>query len=151
MKKSILLFYIVSIIGFFFPYVLKFLIASPNESVKIFAIYTLGKFNLIYFAVVVVFFFIGLNKKFQFIRIAQIIFVTAYIAYVLADYFILAKINVQNYIKEHHLNAQLVKITDLKKYPNFKIYYKKANWAAIKILPETKKELPFNYRKDRGL
>jgi hypothetical protein len=150
MKKEIILFYTVSVIGFFFPYVLNFLLSSTNAEIKIFAMYALSKFNIIYFAVVIVFFFTGLFRKFQYIRIAQIIFITAYIGYVFIDYFALAKLNVENYIKTHHLNAKLVKISDLEKYPNFKIYYKKANWAAVKILPETKKELPFNYKKDRA-
>ncbi|ACM93739.1 hypothetical protein NAMH_1574 [Nautilia profundicola AmH] len=148
MQKMI--FYIVSAIGFFFPYVLKFLISSPNESIKIFAIYCLGKFNLIYFAVVIVFFFMGLMNKYKFLRIAQIIFVTIYIGYVLVSYLILTKMNVQNYIKGHNLDAKLMKITELKKHPNFKIYFKEGQWAAVKILPETKKELPFNYKKDRA-
>jgi hypothetical protein len=146
--KTKIIFYLFSSIGFFFPYILKFLISSPNESIKIFALYSLGKFNLIYFAIVIIFFFAGL-KKYHFLRIAQIIFVAIYIGYVLISYFILAKINVQNYIKEHNLNAQLIKITELKKYPNFKIYYKEGNFAAVKILPKVTKELPFNYKKDR--
>ncbi|GAB6074198.1 hypothetical protein [Nautilia lithotrophica] len=145
-----MIFYIVSIIGFFFPYVLKFLISSPNESIKIFAIYCLGKFNLVYFAVIIVFFFAGLMKKYKFLRVAQIIFVTVYIGYVLVSYFILTKIHVKNYISEHKLNAKLIKISELKNYPNFKIYYKEGPWAAVKIMPKAKKKLPFNYKKDRA-
>jgi len=147
MKK---VFYIASIIGFFFPYVLKFMLSSTNESLKIFALYSLAKFNLIYFAVIIIFFFLGLKEKFSFLRIAQIIFVSIYIGYVFISYFILAKINVQNYIKKHNLKAQIVKLTELKNYPNFKIYYKEANFAAIKVLPKKKNSLPFNYKKDRA-
>jgi len=143
-------FYLFSIIGFFFPYVLKFLISSPNESLKIFAIYSLGKFNLVYFAVIIFFFFAGLVKKYRFLRIAQILFVTVYIGYVLVSYFVFAKMHVKEYITEHKLNAELVKVTELKKFPNFRLYYKEGNWAAVKILPAEKKELPFNYKKDRG-
>jgi hypothetical protein len=149
--NSKIIFYVFSAVGFLFPYVLKFLIQSPNENVKIFAIYCLGKFNLVYFAIVILFFFLGLTKKYKFLRTAQIVFVTVYIGYVLTSYFILAKINVENYIKTRNLDAKLVKITELKKYPNFKIYYKEGNWAAVKILPEKEKTLPFNYKKDRGL
>jgi len=145
-----IIFYIASVIGFFFPYVLKFLISSPNENLKIFAIYSLGKFNLIYFGVIIIFFFGGLIKKFKYLRIAQIIFVTVYIGYVLVSYFILTKAHVKEYIKTRNLNAKLVKITELKKYPNFKIYYKEGPWAAVKIMPKHKKTLPFNYRKDRN-
>jgi len=145
-----IIFYVISAIGFFFPYVLKFLISSPNENIKIFAIYSLEKFNLIYFAVVIVFFFMGLMKKFKYLRIAQIIFVTVYLGYVLGSYFILTKVHVKNYIKTHNLNARLVKITELKNYPNFKIYYKEGPWAAVKIMPKLKKALPFNYKKDRA-
>jgi Ca2+/Na+ antiporter len=147
MKK---IFYIVSIIGFFFPYVLKFMHSSTNEALKIFALYSLGKFNLVYFAVIIIFFFLGLKEKFSFLRIAQVIFVSLYIGYVFVGYFILAKINTQNYIKKHNLNAKIVKLTELKNYPNFKIYYKEANFAAIKILPKKKNSLPFNYKKDRA-
>ncbi len=77
-------------------------------------------------------------------------FVTVYIGYVLASYFILTKTHVENYISAHKLNAKLIKISELKNYPNFKIYYKEGQWAAVKILPERKKELPFNYKKDRA-
>jgi hypothetical protein len=148
--KSKTVFYIFSVIGFFFPYVLKFLMTSPNENLKIFAIFALGKFNIVYFAVIIVFFFMGLREKFSFLRFAQIIFVTVYLGYIFISYFLLAKIEVQNYVKEHHLNASIVTLTELKNYPNFKIYYKKANWAAIKVLPKEKKVLPFNYKKDRA-
>jgi len=148
MQKT--LFYLASIIGFFFPYVLKVLISSPNESLKIFAIYSLGKFNLIYFAVVIIFFFMGLMKKYSFLRTAQIIFVSVYLGYVFASYFILTKLHVQNYIKEHNLDAMLMKVTDLKKLQNFRIYYKEGNWAAVKILPKQNKTLPFNYKKERA-
>lgn len=145
-----MIFYIFSIIGFFFPYVLKFLMMSPNENLKIFAIYALGKFNILYFAVIIIFFFVGLREKFSYLRIAQVIFVSVYLGYVLISYFILAKIHVQNYVKEHNLKAKIVTLGELKNYPNFKIYYKEANYAAIKILPKQKKELPFNYKKDRA-
>jgi glucan phosphoethanolaminetransferase (alkaline phosphatase superfamily) len=148
--KSRMVFYIFSIIGFFFPYVLKFLMMSPNENLKIFAIYALGKFNILYFAVIIIFFFVGLREKFSYLRIAQVIFVSVYLGYVLISYFILAKIHVQNYVKEHNLKAKIVTLGELKNYPNFKIYYKEANYAAIKILPKQKKELPFNYKKDRA-
>jgi hypothetical protein len=124
--------------------------ASPDESIKVFAIYALGKFNIIYFAVIIVFFFMGLRDKFSYLRIGQIIFVTVYLGYVLISYFVLARIHVENYVKEHNLKAEIIKLTDLKNYPNFKIYYKEANWAAVKILPKEKKELPFNYKKDRA-
>ncbi len=142
------LFYAVSAFGFFFPYILKFLMASSNESIKIFAINTLGNFNLIYFAIIIVFFFAGLIEKFSFLRTAQTIFVTAFTGYVLLNYFVFAKIDVQNYIKNQNPDAILVKISDLNKYPNFRIYYKKAGYAAVKILPKEKKQLPFNYKKD---
>ena len=147
MKK---VFYIASIIGFFFPYVLKVMLTSNNEALKIFALYSLAKFNLIYFAVVIIFFFLGLKEKFSFLRIAQIIFVCFYIGYIFVGYFILAKINTQNYIKKHNLKAKIVKLTDLKNYPNFKIYYKEANYAAIKVLPKKQNSLPFNYKKDKA-
>ena len=123
---------------------------SPNENLKIFAIYALGKFNILYFAVIIIFFFVGLREKFSYLRIAQVIFVSVYLGYVLISYFILAKIHVQNYVKEHNLKAKIVTLGELKNYPNFKIYYKEANYAAIKILPKQKKELPFNYKKDRA-
>jgi hypothetical protein len=146
--KNKTFFYTISAFGFFFPYILKFLIASSNTGVKIFAIYSLGKFNLIYFAIIIVFFFAGLIEKYSFLRTAQTIFVTVFTGYVLLSYFVFAKMDVQNYIKNRNPDAILVKISDLNKYPNFKIYYKKAGYAAVKILPKEKKSLPFNYKKD---
>jgi len=150
MNKT-LLFYTVSVIGFFFPYILKFLIASPNENIKILAIYMLGKFNLVYFAFIILFFFMGLSKKFKNIAVtAQLIFVPVYLAYVFADYFVISKMEVEKYIKNNQPDAKLVQLSELKTLPNFKIYYKKANWAAVKILPKQEKTLPFDYKKDRA-
>lgn len=147
MLKNI--FYLFSVTGFFFPYVLKFLISSTNDSLKIFAIYSMQKFNLIYFAVVIIFFFMGLTNRFKFARYAQILFVGGYLTYVFADYFIISKTEVENYVKTHK-NTVMVKMTDLKKIKNFKIKYKKANYCAVEILKEENKTLPFNYRKDRN-
>jgi len=144
------LFYTISAFGFFFPYLLKFLITSPSDEIKIFALYSLGKFNLIYFAVVIIFFFLGLMEKYKFFRIAQVLFVPLFLAYILVDYFVLTKNDVKNYITTNHLNAKLVSITELKNYPNFQILYKKGKWAAVKILPKQKNSLPFNYKKQQG-
>jgi hypothetical protein len=66
-------------------------------------------------------------------------------------YFIYPKIDIQNYIKNHNLkDVQIVKITELKNIPNFKLIYKSANLAIIKKLPKEKHTQPFNYKKDRG-
>jgi len=144
-----LLFYIVSFVGFFFPYILKVLISSPNAQTKTFAIFALGHYNLIYFAVVIIFFFAGLRVKF--LQIAQILFVLLFNSYVLSDYFIFSKLDVEKYLNTHHLqNAKTVKISELKNYQNFKLYYKNGPYAVIEVLPKKEKKLPFNYTKDRA-
>ncbi len=139
------LFYVISALGFLLPYLLKFSFTLFNDESKVFAIYLLSKFNLIYFAILITLFFAGLRyKKLQ---IAQILFVTGYIGSVLLNYFILAPKKIANFAKENNLT--LVKVTELKNYPHFKIIKQEAGWAAIKLTPHLKNTLPFNYKKDR--
>jgi len=146
MKK---LYIILAVIGFFFPYFLQLSLSSANDELKVFALYLLPKFNLIYFAILIILFFAGLKKEFA--RITLILFVTFYFAYTFFSYFIYPKFAVENYIKSHDIkDAKIVKLTDLKNYPNFKIIYKYANLAVVRILPKKEKKLPFNYIKERS-
>ena len=135
------LFIFISIIGFLFPYLLKFLLLTNNELIKLFAIYSLNKFNLVYFGIVIFFFFIGL--KYKSFRVSQIIFVVFFISYLFLDFFILSKMKAKKFINN---NLKLVKITELKNFKHFKLIYKDGLWAVIKI-EETNTTLPFNYRK----
>lgn len=135
------LFIFISIIGFLFPYILKFLLLTNNELIKLFAIYSLNKFNLIYFGIVILFFFIGL--KYKPFRLSQIIFVILFISYLFLDFFILSKIKAKKFIKK---DLKLVKITELKNFKHFKLIYKDGLWAVIKI-EEKNTTLPFNYKK----
>ncbi|MEO1928331.1 MAG: hypothetical protein ABGX26_06550 [Nautiliaceae bacterium] len=142
-------FIIISIIGFFVPYVLKFLLTSTEANIKIFALFALNKFNLIYFIIIIFFFFASFRKK-EF-KIAQIIFVTVYLGYILVSYFFLSKKHVEEFIKTHHLtNVKLMPLSKLNTLPNFKLHYKEANWAAVEILKEKNSSLPFNYKKDKA-
>ena len=140
------LFFIISAIGFFTPFILFFTLQTPNENLKIFAIYTLPKFNLIYFALLIVFFFLGL--KIKWIQFAQILFVSIYFAYLLVNYFILAPLHAKEFAKNYK-NAKIVKLTELQKEHNFKIIFKEGNYAVI-IPSKTSHTNPFNYIKDRG-
>lgn len=135
------LFIFISIIGFLFPYILKFLLLTNNELIKLFAIYSLNKFNLIYFGIVILFFFIGL--KYKPFRLSQIIFVILFISYLFLDFFMLSKIKAKKFIKK---DLKLVKITELKNFKHFKLIYKDGLWAVIKI-EEKNTTLPFNYKK----
>jgi len=135
------LFIFISIIGFLFPYILKFLLLTNNELIKLFAIYSLNKFNLVYFGIVILFFFIGL--KYKPFRLSQIIFVILFISYLFLDFFILSKIKAKKFIKK---DLKLVKITELKNFKHFKLIYKDGLWAVIKI-EEKNTTLPFNYKK----
>ncbi len=146
MKKFFIL---VSVFGFLFPYILKFLLNTQDAQIKVFCIYALNKFNLIYFFILILLFFLGIWKKSKLIQILQISFVFTYISYIFLDFFIFSKIKAQNFIKTHKLDAKIEKIANLKNYPNFKIYYKSGAYAVIKPLKENKKTLPFNYKKDR--
>ena len=134
-------FILISIGGFLFPYLLKFLLLTNNELIKLFAIYSLNKFNLIYFGIVILFFFIGL--KYKNFRISQIIFVVFFISYLLLDFFILSKIKAKKFMNN---DLKLVKITELKNFNHFKLIYKNGLWAVIKI-EEKNTILPFNYKK----
>ena len=134
-------FIFISIIGFLFPYFLKFLLLTNNELIKLFAIYSLNRFNLVYFGIVILFFFIGL--KYKVFRTAQIIFVLFFISYLFLDFFILSKIIAKKFIKK---DLKLVKITELKSFKHFKLIYKDGLWAVIKI-EEKNTTLPFNYKK----
>lgn len=135
------LFIFISIIGFLFPYILKFLLLTNNELIKLFAIYSLNKFNLVYFGIVILFFFIGL--KYKPFRLSQIIFVILFISYLFLDFFMLSKIKAKKFIKK---DLKLVKITKLKNFKHFKLIYKDGLWAVIKI-EEKNTTLPFNYKK----
>lgn len=135
------LFIFISIIGFLFPYILKFLLLTNNELIKLFAIYSLNKFNLVYFGIVILFFFIGL--KYKPFRLSQIIFVILFISYLFLDFFMLSKIKAKKFIKK---DLKLVKITELKNFKHFKLIYKDGLWAVIKI-EEKNTTLPFNYKK----
>ena len=134
-------FIFISIIGFLFPYFLKFLLLTNNELIKLFAIYSLNKFNLVYFGIVILFFFIGL--KYKSFRVSQIIFVVFFISYLFLDFFILSKMKAKKFIKK---DLKLVKITELKNFRHFKLIYKDGLWAVIKI-EEKNATLPFNYKK----
>ena len=134
-------FIFISIIGFLFPYFLKFLLLTNNELIKLFAIYSLNKFNLVYFGIVILFFFIGL--KYKSFRVSQIIFVVFFISYLFLDFFILSKMKAKKFIKK---DLKLVKITNLKNFKHFKLIYKNGLWAVIKI-EEKNTALPFNYKK----
>ena len=134
-------FIFISIIGFLFPYFLKFLLLTNNELIKLFAIYSLNKFNLVYFGIVILFFFIGL--KYKSFRVSQIIFVVFFISYLFLDFFILSKMKAKKFIKK---DLKLVKITELKSFKHFKLIYKDGLWAVIKI-EEKNTTLPFNYKK----
>jgi len=135
------LFIFISIVGFLFPYFFKFLLLTNNELIKLFAIYSLNKFNLVYFGVVILFFFIGL--KYKVFRTAQIIFVIFFISYIFLDFFILSKMKAKKFINN---DLKLVKITKLKSFKHFKLIYKDGLWAVIKI-EEKNATLPFNYKK----
>ena len=135
------LFIFISIVGFLFPYLLKFLLLTNNELIKLFTIYSLNKFNLVYFGIVILFFFIGL--KYKTFRVSQIIFVVFFISYLLLDFFILSKIKAKKFMNN---DLKLVKITELKNFNHFKLIYKNGLWAVIKI-EEKNTTLPFNYKK----
>jgi len=143
MKK---IFFILSAVAFFLPFVLFVLLHTSNDNLKIAAIYFLPKFNLIYFAIIILFFFIGLKSKW--IQLAQILFITFYFLYLCFSYFIIAPYQVKEFAKKHK-NAKVVKITKLKKLHNFQIIYKKG--AYVVIIPSYQKHTnPFNYVRDRG-
>ena len=144
MKK---LFFVISIIGFFTPFVLFFLLKYPNDNLKILALYFLPKLNLTYFAIIIVFFFLGL--KFKWAQFAQILFIIFYISFLCVNYFILAPIHVKEFAKKHK-NAIIVKITKLKNYPNFQLLYKEGAYAVIIPSKAKKHTNPFNYVRDRG-
>ncbi len=143
MKK---LFFIVSAIGFFTPFILFAFLQIPNDNLKIFAIYFLPKFNLVYFGIVIVFFFAGL--KIKWVQFAQILFISIYFIYLVLGYFVLAPMYAKNFATKHK-NSKIVKVTELKKLHNFKIIYKKGNYAVI-VPNNTSHTNPFNYVRDRG-
>ena len=143
MKK---LFFIISAIGFFTPFILFAFLQIPNDNLKIFAIYFLSKFNLIYFGIVIVFFFIGL--KIKWLQLAQILFISIYFIYLALGYFVLAPMHIKKYAKKYK-NAKIVKLTELKKFNGFKLIYKEGAYALI-IPTHKKNKNPFNYVRDRG-
>ena len=130
-------FIFISIVGFLFPYFLKFLLLTNNKLIKLFTVYSLNKFNLVYFGIIILFFFIGL--KYKVFRTAQIIFVIFFISYIFLEFFILSKMKAKKFINN---DLKLVKITELKDFKHFK----NGLWAVIKI-EEKNTTLPFHYKK----
>ncbi len=143
MKK---LFLVVSIIGFSLPFVLFVLLQLPNESFKILDMYFLPRFNLVYFAIIIVLFFVGL--KVEWVQLSQILFITVYILYLCIDYFILAPVHVKEFAKKYP-NSKIVKISEFKKLPEFKLLYKNGG-SAVVIIEDKNYTEPFKYKKDRG-
>jgi len=139
------IFYTLSSIAFFFPFIFYFFLMSQNVELKIMALYFLPKFNIIYFAVLIVLFFIGLKK--QWAKIAEILFIIFYLSYVFIDFFVIAPIKVKEFAKNHP-GSKIVKISELKNLPGFELLYKNGDLAVVKI-KLTNHTNPFGYKKDR--
>jgi len=139
------IFYTLSGIGFFLPFVFYFLLMSQNTELKIMAIYFMPKFNIIYFAVLIVLFFIGLKKEWA--KVAEILFIIFYLGYVFIDFFVIAPIKVKEFAKNHP-GSKIVKISELKDLPGFELLYKNGDLAVVKI-KLTNHTNPFGYKKDR--
>jgi len=139
------LFYTISAIGFFVPFIFYFLLSSQNSELKIMALYFLPKLNIIYFAVLIILFFIGIKK--QWAKIAEILFVIFYLGYVFINFFIIAPIKVKEFAKNHP-GSKVVKISNLKNLPGFELLYKNGDLAVVKI-KLTDHTNPFGYKKER--
>jgi len=139
------IFYILSSIGFFLPFVFYFLLMSQNSELKIMALYFLPKFNIIYFAVLIVLFFIGLRKNWA--KVAEILFIIFYLGYIFIDFFVIAPIKVKEFAKNHP-GSKIVKISELKDLPGFELLYKNGDLAVVKIKLINHSN-PFGYKKDR--
>jgi len=139
------IFYTLSSIAFFFPFIFYFFLMSQNVELKIMALYFLPKFNIIYFAVLIVLFFIGLKK--QWAKVAEILFVVFYLGYVFIDFFVIAPIKVKEFAKNHP-GSKIVKISELKNLPGFELLYKNGDLVVVKI-KLTNHINPFGYKKDR--
>jgi len=139
------IFYILSSIGFFLPFVFYFLLMSQNSELKIMALYFLPKFNIIYFAILIVLFFIGLKKNWA--KVAEILFIIFYLGYIFIDFFVIAPIKVKEFAKKYP-GSKIVKISKLKNLPGFELLYKNGDLAVVKI-KLTNHTNPFGYKKDR--
>jgi len=139
------IFYTLSTIAFFLPFIFYFFLMGQNAELKIMALYFLPKFNIIYFAVLIVLFFIGLRKSWA--KIAEILFIVFYLGYVLIDFFVIAPIKVKEFAKNHP-GSKIVKISELKDLPGFELLYKNGDLAVVKI-KLTNHTNPFGYKKDR--
>jgi len=139
------IFYTFAAIGFFLPFVFYFLLMSQNAELKVIAIYFMPKFNIIYFAILIVLFFIGLKK--QWAKVAEILFVIFYLGYVFINFFVIAPIKVKEFAKNHP-GSKIVKIAKLKDLRGFELLYKNGDLAVVKI-KLTDHTNPFGYKKDR--
>ena len=139
------IFYTLSTIAFFLPFIFYFFLMGQNAELKIMALYFLPKFNIIYFAVLIVLFFIGLRKSWA--KIAEILFIVFYLGYVFIDFFVIAPIKVKEFAKNHP-GSKIVKISELKDLPGFELLYKNGDLAVVKI-KLTNHTNPFGYKKDR--
>jgi len=139
------IFHTLSGIGFFLPFVFYFFLISQNAELKVMALYFLPKFNIIYFAILIVLFFIGLRKNWA--KVAEILFIIFYLGYIFIDFFVIAPIKVKEFAKNHP-GSKIVKISELKDLPGFELLYKNGDLAVVKI-KLTDHTSPFGYKKDR--
>jgi hypothetical protein len=140
-----IIFYILFAIAFFAPMVANIYITqNPDESLKAFYIVVFKYFNLIYYAILIIFLFASL--KFKEAVIGGIIFILGYFGFIYIKDFYLAKKHALNKAKE--LNAKVLTLDELKDFGSYKLLYKEGYYVVVKKATYNHSN-PFGYVKDQ--
>ncbi|WP_456489060.1 hypothetical protein [Caminibacter pacificus] len=145
MKLWRYLFYLLFVIAFFAPMIANIYITqNPNETLKAYYVVIFKYFNLIYYAVLIIFLFASF--KFKEAVIGGIIFILGYLGFIYFYNFYFAKMEAQK--KAEKLNAVVLSMDKLKDFGSYKLLYKKGFYVVVKKAKYDHTN-PFGYVKDQ--
>jgi len=138
-------FYILFAIAFFIPMAASIYITqNPDESLKALYLIVFKYFNLMYYALLILFLFASF--KFKEAVIGGIIFILGYFGFIYLKEFYLAKKHALKKAKE--LNAYVLSLDKLKDFGAYKLLYKEGYYVVVKKAKYDHSN-PFGYVKDK--
>ena len=145
MKIAKYLFYFLFVLAFFLPMAANIFIAqNPQSSLKALYIVVFKYFNLIYYAILIVFLFASF--KFKEAVIGGIIFIIGYFGFVFSKEIVFAKMQAEQ--KAEELNSTLLSMDKLKNFGPYKLLYKNGYYVVVKKAHYDHTN-PFGYVKDK--
>jgi len=145
MKALKAIFYLLFIIAFFSPMAATiYLSQNPSDSLKALYVVVFKYFNLVYYALLIIFLFASF--KFKEAVIGGIIFILGYFGFIYTKEFFLAKKHAMQKAKE--LNAQVLTLSELNNFGAFKLLYREGYYVVVKKTTYDHSS-PFGYVKER--